>query len=104
MYCKQGLTIRFFIFSNENKHYLNINAFIKLYFQSIKAQFCSIYDVITKLKMAENGTIFKTRTYDFFRPFNEPKELPMSKCAYIEVHTHMLPAPGVYSLFPAVSM
>ena len=58
-------------------------------------QFCSIYDVITKFKMAENGTKFKTCTYDFFHPFNEPKELPKSKCAYIEVHTHMLPAPGV---------
>ena len=58
-------------------------------------QFCSIYDVITKFKMAENGTIFKTSSYDFFRPFNEPKELPRLKCAYIEVHTHMLPAPGV---------
>ena len=50
---------------------------------------------MTKFKMAGKGTIFKTRTYDFFRPFNEPKELPKSKCAYIEVHTHMLPAPGV---------
>ena len=61
-------------------------------------QFCSIYDVITKFKMAENGTIFKAHTYDFFRPFNAPKELPKSKCAYIEVHTHMLPAPGVIGL------
>ena len=45
--------------------------------------------------MAENGTIFKTRTYDFFVPFNEPKQLPKSKCAYIEDHARMLPAPGV---------
>ena len=45
--------------------------------------------------MTENGTIFKTRTYDFFVPFNEPKQLPKSKCAYIEDHARMLPAPGV---------
>ena len=45
--------------------------------------------------MAENGTIFKTRTYDFFVPFNEPKQLPKSKCAYIEDHARVLPAPGV---------
>ena len=58
-------------------------------------QFYLIYDVIRKFKMAENGTIFKTRTYDFFVPFNEPKQLPKSKCAYIEDHARMLPAPGV---------
>ena len=45
--------------------------------------------------MAENGIIFKTRTYDFFVAFNEPKQLLKSKCAYIEDHARMLPALGV---------
>ena len=49
--------------------------------------------------MAENGNIFKTRTYDFFVPFNEPKQLPKSKCAYIEDYARMLPAPGVIWIF-----
>ena len=33
----------------------------------------------------------------FFHPFNEPKQLPKSKCAYIEGHARTLPAPGVFS-------
>ena len=52
--------------------------------------------------MAENGTIFKTRTYDFVRPFNEPKQPPKSKCAYIEGHARMLPAAGVKVVTPDV--
>ena len=39
--------------------------------------------------MAENGTRFITRTYDFFLSYNELKQLQKSKSAYIEVHTHM---------------
>ena len=31
----------------------------------------------------------------FFRPFNEPKQLPKSKCACIEDHARMFPTPGV---------
>ena len=31
----------------------------------------------------------------FLFPFNEPKQLPKAKCAYIEDHARMLPAPGV---------
>ena len=45
--------------------------------------------------MAENRTIFKTRTYDFLISYNELKQHQKSKCAYTKVYTRDLLAPGV---------
>ena len=49
--------------------------------------------------MAENGTIFKTRTYDFFLSYNKLKHHQKSKCVHIEVYTCVLLAPEVYDFY-----
>ena len=61
--------------------------------QSIVAQVCSSYEVIIKFKMAENETIFKTCTYDFF--FLSSDDLSKVKMREHWSAYSQQPAPGV---------